>query len=520
MGITSTDTDTSAPRKPQCKWGSSCAVAAIVGLQLLSAAAFGMMSPILSILMTEYFARLNRDGAPIDCGANSHDEACTAGSRQAAWLSSIFSAVGCVFNLISSPMVGQASDVYGRKPFIVLSQVLRLGMPFSIMFFMQPGGSITPYFVLRLVGSGFGAAGVMSAAIADIVAPEDRAAAFGVLFASLSVGYYASAFIAPFFSREHILQITAGLFVTRVLWAIFLLPETLPIRTRLSKARWVVENPISSMAILFRNQLFMRLTCLIALTSFVMNGVYLIQAFYLNTIIGFDVKDFGNLMLLGGFLALAGQVLLLKPLIRCVREKGVIVIALVASTLGTCGCAATAYYPHKWVVYTMSISGCISDLSFPAISALKSINASEKEQGRLQGAIYGARSIFEALGPVVFAAMYANMRRESVWSQALPFVVASFIYFVGVGVALSLPVGKIPPPSKIVAVPAPLLSPTYGESPTAMYFETDDDDEDETEDDDAFDRLAFSSAKGLDDDHFLAEPLLGSSSATHVHDEV
>ncbi|KAE9215221.1 hypothetical protein PF005_g9533 [Phytophthora fragariae] len=461
MGITSTDTDTSAPRKPQCKWGSSCAVAAIVGLQLLSAAAFGMMSPILSILMTEYFARLNRDGAPIDCGANSHDEACTAGSRQAAWLSSIFSAVGCVFNLISSPMVGQASDVYGRKPFIVLSQVLRLGMPFSIMFFMQPGGSITPYFVLRLVDSGFGAAGVMSAAIADIVAPEDRAAAFGVLFASLSVGYCASAFIAPFFSREHILQITAGLFVTRVLWAIFLLPETLPIRTRLSKAR---SRP--------------------------------------------------------GKLVLHGQVLLLKPLIRCVREKGVIVIALVASTLGTCGCAATAYYPHKWVVYTMSISGCISDLSFPAISALKSINASEKEQGRLQGAIYGARSIFEALGPVVFAAMYANMRRESVWSQALPFVVASFIYFVGVGVALSLPVGKIPPPSKIVAVPAPLLSPTYGESPTAMYFETDDDDEDETEDDDAFDRLAFSSAKGLDDDHFLAEPLLGSSSATHVHDEV
>ncbi|KAE9361956.1 hypothetical protein PF008_g529 [Phytophthora fragariae] len=491
MGITSTDTDTSAPRKPQCKWGSSCAVAAIVGLQLLSAAAFGMMSPILSILMTEYFARLNRDGAPIDCGANSHDEACTAGSRQAAWLSSIFSAVGCVFNLISSPMVGQASDVYGRKPFIVLSQVLRLGMPFSIMFFMQPGGSITPYFVLRLVDSGFGAAGVMSAAIADIVAPEDRAAAFGVLFASLSVGYCASAFIAPFFSREHILQITAGLFVTRVLWAIFLLPETLPIRTRLSKARWVVENPISSMAILFRNQLFMRLTCLIALTSFVMNGVYQIQAFYLNVNLQttYFFVTWQVVLSWKTCAALAGSVAQATDQM-CQRERR--------------DCHRTSCH----------------DLSFPAISALKSINASEKEQGRLQGAIYGARSIFEALGPVVFAAMYANMRRESVWSQALPFVVASFIYFVGVGVALSLPVGKIPPPSKIVAVPAPLLSPTYGESPTAMYFETDDDDEDETEDDDAFDRLAFSSAKGLDDDHFLAEPLLGSSSATHVHDEV
>lgn len=93
---------------------------------------------------------------------------------------------------------------------------------------------------------------------------------------------------------------------------------------------------------------------------------------------GFDVKDFGTLMLLGGFLAVVGQALLLKPLIGCVREKGVIVIALVANTLGTCGFAATAYYPHKWVVYAVSVSGCISDLSFPAISALKSINASEE----------------------------------------------------------------------------------------------------------------------------------------------
>lgn len=115
--------------------------------------------------------------------------------------------------------------------------------------------------------------------------------------------------------------------------------------------------------------------------------------------------------------------------------------------------------------------------------------------------------------------MYAGMTRQSVWSQALPYVVASFLYFVGVGMALSLPVGKTPPPSKIVAVPAPLLSPTYGESPTSMYFETDDDDEDD-EDDLEFNRLAFSTAKELDDDHFLAEPLLGSSSAAHVREEV
>ncbi|EGZ23502.1 hypothetical protein PHYSODRAFT_324706 [Phytophthora sojae] len=53
MDSTTAAADTSAPRMPQRKRGAPCTVAAIVGLQLLTAGAFGIMSPILSILMTE-----------------------------------------------------------------------------------------------------------------------------------------------------------------------------------------------------------------------------------------------------------------------------------------------------------------------------------------------------------------------------------------------------------------------------------------------------------------------------------
>ncbi|KAH7492256.1 Hippocampus abundant transcript-like protein 1 [Phytophthora ramorum] len=514
------DSSSTSPCKPQRKGGLSCRFGTIVGLQFLTEAAFGFMSPIISIVMTEYFARLHRDGLPIDCGAHPHDEACTQGSREAAWLYSLFASLGSVFNFILAPMLGQASDVYGRKPFLVLSQLARVGTPFSIMYFMQPGGSIIPYLVLRMIDYGFGTAGVMSAAVADIVSPGNRAAAFGILFASISVGYCMSAFIAPFFSREHILQITAVLFVARVLWAMFVLPETLPIREHANKTRWVVETPVSAMSILFRNKLFMRLTCIIALTSFAKTGVFQIQAFYLNTIVGFDVKDFGNLMLLGGVLSLLGQGLLLKPLVGCFKEKGVIIIALLACFVKMCGLAGTAFYPHKWVAYAANLPGTFCDLSFPAISALKSINVSEKEQGRLQGAIYGARSVFDALGPVVFSSLYASMTRQSVWSQALPFIVAACIYFVGVAVGLSLPVMGISSPSKIAAVPAPLPSPKCGESPSSssMYFETDDDDKEDIEADDG---MIYASSSVLDDDQFLAEPLLGSnSSPTHVHADV
>lgn len=42
---------------------------------------------------------------------------------------------------------------------------------------------------------------VGSAQIADIVSPANRAAAFGILFATFSIGYCASAGLAPLFSR-------------------------------------------------------------------------------------------------------------------------------------------------------------------------------------------------------------------------------------------------------------------------------------------------------------------------------
>ncbi|EGZ23508.1 hypothetical protein PHYSODRAFT_324709 [Phytophthora sojae] len=278
----------------------------------------------------------------------------------------------------------------------------------------------------------------------------------------------------------------------------------------MTKTHWVMESPISSLSILFRNKLFMRLTCLIVITSFIRNGIFQIQSFSLNTIVGFDVKDFANLMLLGGVLALLGQGLLVKALVGCFKEKGVIIIALIASLMKTGGFAGAAFYPHKWVVFLSFIPGCIGDLTFPAISALKSMNVSEKEQGRLQGAIYGARSVFDAIGPIVFSSLYAAMTRQSLLSEALPYIVASCVYVVGIAVAVSLPVSKTPPSRSEVAVePAPLPPPVSDETPAlaSVYFETDKDEVEKG------DRVEYATSSMLDDDQLLSEPSLGANSS-------
>ncbi|KAG4036659.1 hypothetical protein PC123_g27772 [Phytophthora cactorum] len=90
----------------------------------------------------------------------------------------------------------------------------------------------------------------MNAAATDIVSPDYRATAFDLLSVSIVVGYCSSAFMAPFFARENILQISGGIFILRVVWAIAIVSETLPARTYTNKTRWTAENPISSISIL------------------------------------------------------------------------------------------------------------------------------------------------------------------------------------------------------------------------------------------------------------------------------
>lgn len=164
------------------------------------------------------------------------------------------------------------------------------------------------------------------------------------------------------------------------------------------------------MAILYRSRLFISLTCLVALTSFVTNGLWQIRTFYLNvspiwslhvarelersltasganlqTVLGFDEKNVAHLMLVSGLASIFSQTLLLRPLMHLMRERGVIIVALIGCILESGGFAATAFYPKKWIAFSLTAPGCLSDLSFAAISSLKSINCSEKVSDGVKG---------------------------------------------------------------------------------------------------------------------------------------
>jgi len=98
-----------------------------------------------------------------------------------------------------------------------------------------------------------------------------------------------------------------------------------------------------------------------------------------QVVVGFDSKDLAFLSLIGAVTSIIGQALVLQPLVSRVHERGVIIVSFVDHVLAALGTIIIAgYYPHKWLAFVTVCAGILASLSFSAISALTSMNISEK----------------------------------------------------------------------------------------------------------------------------------------------
>jgi fucose permease len=77
------------------------------------------------------------------------------------------------------------------------------------------------------------------------------------------------------------------------------------------------------------------------------------------------------------------QAVVLPCLLRVLTEKTTLVLALCASTFEM-ALLATAPAFSSSVVYLAVTIGALGSMAFPIISALKSVNAHEGEQGKVQ----------------------------------------------------------------------------------------------------------------------------------------
>src|SRR6266478_3602272 len=233
------------------------AVAFIFVTVTLDMLAIGLIAPVLPKLILDFL------------GGNM---------KVAADWNGIFGTVFAAMQFFFSPVLGVLSDRFGRRPVILLSN-LGLGLDYIVMALAPTIGWL---FVGRVI-SGITAASITTgtAYVADVVPPEKRAGAFGMIGAAFGVGFVLGPALGGLLGNSDPrlpFWVAGGLSLANAIYGYFVLPESLPPEKR--KAFTLRRaNPVGSLLLLRSHPELFRLAT-IQFIGYVAHEVFNVWALY------------------------------------------------------------------------------------------------------------------------------------------------------------------------------------------------------------------------------------------------
>jgi DHA1 family tetracycline resistance protein-like MFS transporter len=379
---------------------------------LLDMLALGIVIPVLPKLVVDFLA---------------------GDTARAAEIYGIFGTVFALMQFLFSPLHGALADRFGRRPLILLSN-FGLGLDYLLMAFAP---NLWWLFTGRLI-SGICAASITSAYayVADVTAPGQRAARFGMLGAAFGVGFVLGPALGglagnvdprlPFF-------IAAALSLANALYGLLVLPESLPPERRTGFA-WRNANPLGSLTLLRTQRQLLGLACVSFLSSLAHASLPSIGVLYMMYRYGWDERAVGFTMAAVGVCAMIVQGALIGPMVARFGERLTLIAGLMFGIVGFAafGLAATG----AWFLAGIPLLALWGFVS-PAVLGLMSRQIGAGEQGQLQGANASITGIANLLGPGLFAQTLALSIGGGEWHWAgASFLLAALILALSTIVAL------------------------------------------------------------------------------------
>uniref|UniRef100_A0A1A8L466 Major facilitator superfamily (MFS) profile domain-containing protein n=1 Tax=Nothobranchius pienaari TaxID=704102 RepID=A0A1A8L466_9TELE len=320
-------------------------------------------------------------------------------------------------SFLSAPLVGALSDIWGRKSFLLLT-VFFTCAPIPFM-------RISPwwYFALIAVSGVFSVTfSVIFAYVADITEEHERSTAYGLVSATFAASLVMSPAIGSYLSTHYsdslVVLVATVIAVVDIAFVFFLVPESLPDKMRLSSygfpVSWEQADPFSSLRRV-GNDTTVLLICVTVFLSYLPEAGQNSSFFlYLNQVIEFSTTAIAGFIAMVGILSIIAQTLLLSLLFRTIGKKNTVLLGL--------GCQILqllwyAFGSEKWMIWAAGTLVAMSSITFPAVSALVSHNASADQQGVVQGMITGIRGLCNGLGPALYGFIFYLFNVELMGSQ-------------------------------------------------------------------------------------------------------
>ncbi len=345
-------------------------------------------------------------------------------TARAAEVYGVFGTAWALMQFLFMPILGALSDRYGRRPVILIS-CFGLGLDY---FLMALAPNLAWLFVGRVI-SGITAASFSTAFayIADVSAPEKRAAAFGMVGAGFGLGFTLGPALGgvlggvdprlPFW-------VAGALTLANAAYGYFVLPESLPVAKR-SAFSWKRANPVGSLRLLSSHRELYGIAAVLFLMQLSHVVFPAVTVLYMGYRYGWGEMAVGLVLAGVGVCSMIVQGGLIRPVVKRIGERNALGAGL---ALGAVGMSIYGLAPTG-TIFLMGIPiMALWGLAGPSAQAIMSRRVSPSEQGQLQGASSSLQAITGMIGPTLFTQVFAwsiTDRGPGLHLPGAPFLVAA-----------------------------------------------------------------------------------------------
>ena len=313
-------------------------------------------------------------------------------SLYGGWLTAVYA----IMQFLCSPLIGNLSDKYGRRP-VLLCSLVGFGIDYLFLAFAPTIGLL---FIGRIIAGITGASyTTANAYIADVSTPEKRAANFGLVGVAFGLGFIIGPVIGGILGKYNVqypFLAAAGLAFLNAAYGYFILPESLAPENR-RPLEFKKINPFTSLIQLNKYKSVVGLAASLFLIYFAAQAVQSVWTYY--TIYKFSWTETLVGISLGvvGFLIAVVQGGLIRFINPKLGNERSIWIGLVLYSIGL---ILFAFATEGWMMFAFLVPYCLGGIAGPALQGYMSNSVPANEQGNLQGGLTGLMSLSSVFGPL------------------------------------------------------------------------------------------------------------------------
>ena len=314
------------------------------------------------------------------------------------WLLTSFS----VMQFLFSPILGNLSDQYGRRPILLIS-LFGFGVDYLLTAFAP---TISWLFAGRIIAGIMGASfTTASAYIADVSTRENRAQNFGMIGAAFGLGFIIGPALGGIIATLGLrAPFIAAAILTFINWlyGYFVVPESLKLENR-RKFEWKRANALGSVKFFLRYKVILGLVASIVLIYIAAHAVQSTWSFYTIEKYKWNTAMVGYSLAFVGLMVAFVQGWLIRFIIPKLGQERSVYVGL---TLYSIGFLLFGIATQGWMMFAFLIPYCLGGIAGPSLQGIMSGQVPANQQGELQGALTSLMSLTSIVGPLLMTSLF------------------------------------------------------------------------------------------------------------------